>query len=98
MVHAPVGRYRPNRFGLHDVVGNVWEWCIDRYGPYTLDVVPGTSERKSPDDQPRVFRGGGFRASAVHSRSADRYSLYAPDYRGYDIGLRPARRLERDDR
>lgn len=95
VVHAPIGQYRPNRFGLYDVVGNVWEWCADRYGAYTLPVEPGTGLRRAPESSPEVFRGGGFRASAVHARSADRYSLYAPEYRGYDVGVRAARPLTR---
>jgi len=94
LVHGPIGMYRANGYGLYDTAGNVWEWCQDRYGPYTLGVAPGTGERLVTDNAPRVFRGGGFRASTVHAKSADRYGLYAPDYRGFDVGLRPARDLE----
>ena len=48
----------------------------------------------APEDAPNLFRGGGFRASSVHVRSADRYSIYAADYSAYDVGLRPARLIE----
>jgi formylglycine-generating enzyme required for sulfatase activity len=95
VVHAPVGTFRPNAFGLHEMFGNVWEFVEDKYGGYALPVREGTGERIVADDAPRVFRGGGFRSSAVHARSGDRYSLYAPDFRGFDIGVRAARRLDR---
>ena len=94
MVHAPIGSFKANPFGLHDMLGNVWEWCSDRFGEYTLPTEPGTGKRLAPEDAPNLFRGGGFRASSVHVRSADRYSIYAADYSAYDVGLRPARMIE----
>ncbi len=94
VVHAPVGTYQKNPFGLHEVTGNVWEWAEDHYGGYDLPVRPGTGERLVPKDTPRVFRGGGFRSNAVHVRSGDRYTLYASDFVGFDVGVRAARPLE----
>jgi formylglycine-generating enzyme required for sulfatase activity len=94
VVHAPVGSYRPNGFGLHDTAGNVWEFVQDRYGGYDLPVSPGDGERQAAADAPRVFRGGGFRSNAVHARSGDRYGLYARDFRGFDIGARAARGVD----
>jgi len=91
-VHAPVGSYRANAFGNHDIAGNVWEWCADRYGSYTMGVREGTGARLARDDAPRVFRGGGFRASIVHARSADRYTLYETSFRA-DVGFRGSRSL-----
>ena len=77
------------------MLGNVWEWCSDRFGAYTLPTESGTGRRiVSKEDAPNLFRGGGFRASSVHVRSADRYSIYAADYSAYDVGLRPARMIE----
>jgi len=94
VVHAPVGSYRPNAFGLHDMAGNVWEFVRDLYGPYSLPVSPGDGARQAPADAPEVFRGGGFRSNIVHARAGDRYSLYAHEFHGFDIGARAARALD----
>lgn len=92
VAHAPVGQFQSNRFGLYDMTGNVWEWCLDRFGSYNKPTRAGTGERlETAADAPRVFRGGGFRAASVHARSADRYTQYAQEYQAYDVGIRPAR-------
>ena len=63
-----------NQFGLHDMHGNVWEWCRDNLGAYTLDVNAGDGERQAPDAGFKVVRGGSFASDAVNCRSAVRGS------------------------
>ena len=92
-VHAPVGSYRANAFGLHDVHGNVREWCSDKRGPYTGPVAPGDGARIEADENNRIFRGGGFSSSADRARSAKR-GVYTSELLFNDLGVRPARRLE----
>ena len=94
---SPVGIYRANPFGLHDTVGNVWEWCRD-YGSFDMPVratdglrlVPSEIAAAMPE-QLRVFRGGGY-DRVVASRTAARYQLHLN--KEFDIGLRPARAVE----
>ncbi len=92
VVHAPVGTYRPNAFGLHDVIGNVWEWCGDAYGRYEVPVAPGDGARQVPNPRLRVARGGSFLGRAVRGRSASRNDSTG-EIRSHDFGLRPARSL-----
>ncbi len=89
-VHAPVGRFGANRFGLHDVHGNVWEWCRDGYGDYEIEPRAGDGRRTPDGVRDRVARGGGFNYPAEYARSANR-SLNTPDDRLINLGVRSAR-------
>ena len=91
IARAPVGRHRPNRFGLHDVQGNVREWCRDLYGKYDLAVQAGDGLRQAPGPE-RSLRGVDHLDHPVKARSSMR-GRALPDYRQGSIGVRPARRL-----
>ena len=94
----PVGSFPANAFGLHDMHGNVWEWCEDVWNA-------SYSESGRPDDgsawltgsvSRRVVRGGSWKVSALELRSAFR-SSYSPIHRDNDIGFRLARTISRPD-
>jgi serine/threonine protein kinase/formylglycine-generating enzyme required for sulfatase activity len=95
VVHAPAGSFAPNPFGLHDTLGNVWEWMRDSYGSYKIhEVEPDSGFRRVFGARNRVRRGGSFSLGAFSARSAYR-SYRTPDNRSNSDGVRPARVLLR---
>jgi formylglycine-generating enzyme required for sulfatase activity len=95
LFHASAGTFRPNAFGLHDVHGNVWEWCLDGYDKDAYESeAPREDPLVDPLDAPRrVARGADYSDRAVLARCAHRGDD-RPDYRSPKVGLRPARIIE----
>ncbi len=85
---TPVGRFPPNPFGLYDMHGNVYEWCLDcwhkNYQGAPTDGSPWMTSRES---DPRVLRGGSWYNKPRYCRAANR-SRYTPNNRINDIGFR----------
>ena len=94
---APAGSFPANPFGLHEITGNVWEWCRDLYGGFDLPARAGDGERDVAGAKFRMLRGGSFLNAAGFARAATR-SRHIPAVANDDLGVRPARRVagERD--
>jgi formylglycine-generating enzyme required for sulfatase activity len=84
---CPVGRYKPNGWGLYDMHGNVWEWCRDGYDAQ----LKGGDDPEGPRGAwQRVFRGGSWGCNGRICRSADRGG-FGPEIRNDRLGFRVAR-------
>ena len=81
-----VGTKKANAWGLHDMHGNVWEWCRDMYG---RKLPGGTDPEVASGGSFPVSRGGGWFLVAAYCRSANR-RRDSPDFRSYDLGFRVA--------
>ncbi len=87
-----VGSLAPNPFGLFDVGGNLWEWCLDPYYGRHGAERPGDGLRPEiGSSSPRVIRGGDFGNGASLARSGYRDVWLAPTDRDGNLGVRPAR-------
>jgi formylglycine-generating enzyme required for sulfatase activity len=81
----PVGELSANAWGLHDMHGNVWEWCQDWYGDYSSGV--STNPTGASSGSSRVLRGGSWYVNARYCRAAYRDGL-GPGGRSDVIGFR----------
>jgi formylglycine-generating enzyme required for sulfatase activity len=86
---VPVGSYAPNAWGLYDMHGNLYEWCMDGYSPYTASAK---TDPYFPGGQFRSYRGASWNEFSSDARSARRrfnYPTASSFFYGFRVVLAP---------
>lgn len=83
----PVGQKRPNGLGIHDMSGNVWEWCRDTYAPDAYAAHRQINPLTEGGGSLRVIRGGSWNLDAWSARCSRRFG-FDEGYCGPGLGFR----------
>jgi formylglycine-generating enzyme required for sulfatase activity len=89
---SAAGTYQPNAFGLHDMIGNAWQWLEDCWNPSYAHAPADGSADLSGECSRHVLRGGSWDSNETMVRSANRRRNF-PTLRNFNDGLRVARPL-----
>jgi sulfatase modifying factor 1 len=87
---TPVTRFEPNAFGLHDMIGNVWEWVSDWYAADFYLRAPERNPRGPSRGLLRIVRGGGWPTFDPRMLTTAYRHKVPPDTYSYSIGFRVA--------
>ncbi len=88
---SPVGSFKPNGYGLFDMIGNVREWVLDVYAPYTAE--PQTNPKGPGKGKHRGLRGGSWYHLPKYSRVTSRFDGFISFRHNYD-GFRCVKRAD----
>ncbi|QWR77729.1 formylglycine-generating enzyme family protein [Candidatus Magnetomonas plexicatena] len=87
LVAAPVGSFKPNAYGLYDMLGNAWEWVQDIYNAEAYSKLPKNNPVYEGSGEYRVERGGGWSNGPMGVRSSHRIGL-TPTFGHRSLGFR----------
>ena len=83
----PVGQKKPNKLGIYDMTGNVWEWCSDWYDSNYYKNSSVNNPQGPVSGTSRIYRGGSWYTKASNCRLTYRMS-FSPEGRYYNLGFR----------
>lgn len=86
-VAAPVGKFRPNGYGLYDIMGNAWEWTADWYSEDHYYTSPKDNPKGPHSGELKIPRGGGWGNASECVRVSDRNG-FPPEFRILFLGFR----------